>query len=65
MTHELVHIVRFCNFFQRFDVSKEERDREERIVHDTTFKILEGLSLPKLGYVLDSYQDQRVCASAV
>lgn len=64
LTHELVHIVRFCNFSQRFDVSRTKRDREEGIVHDTTFKILGGLSLPKLDYVLDIYQGHRMGARA-
>jgi hypothetical protein len=64
LTHELVHIVRFCNFSQRFDVPRTKRDREEGIVHDTTFKILGGLSLPKLDYVLDIYQDHRMGAGA-
>ena len=61
-THELVHIVRFCNFSQRFEVSDtEEREREERIVHTTTYKILKNLSLQKLDYILQSYQNRRVC----
>lgn len=64
-THELVHIVRFCNFFQRFEVPKKEREKEERIVHTTAFEILRGLPLPKLDYVLDSYRGHRVCDMAV
>ena len=60
-THELVHIVRFCNFLQRFGISGTEREKEERIVHETTYQILEGLSMPELDYVLDSYKDHRVC----
>ena len=64
-THELIHIVRFCNFFQRFDVSGNEKDKEETVVHATTFDILKNISLPKLDYVLDSYQDHRVCELAV
>lgn len=55
-THELVHIVRFSNFLQRFDVSKCDREMEEKVVHSTTHQILRGLSLPKLDYVLSSYQ---------
>ena len=64
-THELVHVVRFSNYFQRFGVSGTEKEKEEIIVHETTFKILENLTLPKLEYVLDSYQDHRVCEMAV
>ena len=64
-THELVHIVRFCNFKQRFDLSGENRDTEEKIVHATTYEILKDISLPKLDYVLEAYQDQRICHLAV
>ena len=64
-THELVHIVRFCNFFQRFDVASRERDREETVVHAQTFDILKNLLMPRLGYVLDSYRDHRACDMAI
>lgn len=64
-THELIHIVRFCSFFQRFDVSGKEKDKEETIVHETTFEVLENLALPKLDYVLDSYRGHRICDMVV
>lgn len=64
-THELVHIVRFCNFFQRFDVQDKEKQREESVVHAVTFDILKNMSLPRLDYVLDSYQGHRVCEVAL
>ena len=64
-THELVHIVRFCNFYQRFDVSGNEKEREETVVHATTFDILKDVSLPRLDYVLDSYQGHRICEMAL
>ena len=60
-THELVHIVRFCNFMQRFEAKGKEREKEERIVHLTTYEILRRISMPDLDYVLDSYQTHRVC----
>ena len=60
-THELVHIVRFCNFLQRFEAGSKRRDREERIVHGLTFEILKDLSVGKLDYVLDSYRNHRIC----
>jgi len=60
-THELVHIVRFCNFFQRFEVQGKEKEKEETVVHAKTYDILGDLSLPTLDYVLDKYQDHRVC----
>jgi len=64
-THELVHIVRFCNFTQRFEVRGKEREKEERIVHTTTYEILMRISLPNLDYVLDSYQTHRVCELSI
>ena len=60
-THELVHIVRFCNFSQRFEVSGEGKENEERVVHTTTFEILKDLSIPKLDYILESYHGHRIC----
>jgi hypothetical protein len=60
-THELVHIVRFCNFSQRFEVSTKDRQKEERVVHSTTYEILKELSLPRLDYILNSYETHRVC----
>ena len=64
LTHELIHIVRFCNFFQRFEVSEKARDREETIVHAMTFEILKKFSLKRMDYVLDSYQGHRICDMA-
>jgi len=64
-THELIHIVRFCNFAQRFEVTGKERDKEERVVHETTYQILKDLSLRKMAYVLDSYENHRVCGFAL
>ena len=64
-THELVHIVRFCNFMQRFEAKGRERDKEERIVHFTTYEILRRINKPELDYVLDSYQAHRVCELAL
>ena len=59
-THELVHVVRFCNFLQRFEISDKDKEIEESIVHETTFGILHDLFLPKLDYILESYQDHRM-----
>lgn len=58
-THELVHIVRFCNFLKRFDDT--DREREEVIVHSQTYEILKELPVPRLDYILDSYQGYRLC----
>jgi hypothetical protein len=60
-THELVHIVRFCNFSQRFEVSTKDREKEESLVHATTYEILKELSLPRLDYILNSYETHRAC----
>ena len=60
-THELVHIVRFCNFSQRFEISGVGKEKEERIVHTATYEILKDLSIPKLDYILESYNGHRIC----
>lgn len=60
LTHELVHIVRFCNFQVRFDTTEEHsRTEEEQIVHQTTYEILKELPLPDLSYILGSYSPNR------
>jgi len=64
-THELVHIVRFCSFYQRFDAKGPSREKEERIVHSTTFDILKDLPLRNLNYILESYSDHRICDIAL
>ena len=57
LTHELVHIVRFCKFQIRYDTEEEAtRDKEENIVHHTTHEILKELPLSNLGYILGSYR---------
>lgn len=61
LTHELVHIVRFCKFQVRFDTHEETRkSKEEKIVHHTTYEILKELSLPSLSYILGSYNPNRM-----
>ena len=61
LTHELVHIVRFCKFQVRFETQKENsRTKEEKIVYQTTYEILRELSLPNLPYILGSYSPDRM-----
>ena len=60
-THELVHIVRFNNYFQRYEVSGGNREKEENMVHLITYEILKKLSLPNLDYILESYEGHRIC----
>jgi hypothetical protein len=39
----------------------KEREKEERVVHATTYEILKNLTLRKLDYILQAYQNKRVC----
>lgn len=57
VTHELVHVVRFCKFLQRFDADPAERKREEMRVHQITQKALGSLRLSQLDYVIRVYQN--------
>jgi hypothetical protein len=59
LTHELVHIVRFCNFHQRYELEGKGKDMEEEIVHGTTYDILKHVSLNSMGYILDLYKSHR------
>jgi hypothetical protein len=60
-THELIHIVRFSNFLQRFEVSEKDRELEEKVVHATTHQVLKSVALPRLEYVLHSYERCGFC----
>jgi len=60
-THELIHIVRFSSFIQRYDVTAELREEEERRVHQITYEVLRKIPMKSLCYVLDSYKDHRMC----
>jgi len=55
LTHELVHVVRFCNFHSQFNAYEEIKEQEERIVDLITFDILKSIMLPKLNYILELY----------
>jgi hypothetical protein len=57
VTHELVHIVRFCKFLQHFDAEPPERQQEEMRVHGITQRALGSLRIPHLDYVLEVYRD--------
>ena len=59
LTHELVHIIRFRKFQQRFDVGPEEKEIEEQKVHQATFNILKPIRKINLEPVLDSYVGHR------
>ena len=60
-THELIHIVRFSRFVQRFEVGGEQREEEERRVHGITYDVLNKIPIRDLSYVLESYEDHRIC----
>jgi hypothetical protein len=55
-THELVHVVRFCKFLQRFDAEADERHHEEIRVHEITQRAIGNLGLTDLDYVLRGYR---------
>jgi hypothetical protein len=59
LTHELVHVVRFRKFMQRFDVGAEEKAVEESKVHQTTYQILQALKGINLSPVFNSYLGHR------
>ena len=59
LTHELIHIVRFSKFKQRYE-NKNEVDvtlDEERKVHVLTHTILKSVSVPGLSKVCEFYKD--------
>jgi hypothetical protein len=55
ITHELIHIVRFSKFLQRFEASEAERMKEEKRVHQRTHEILQSVQVPGLQNVLTFY----------
>jgi len=59
LTHELIHVVRFSKFKQRYE-NKNEADvtlEEERKVHTLTLLILNSVSISGLNQVFDFYKD--------
>ncbi|MGC1402826.1 MAG: hypothetical protein WA974_07845 [Thermodesulfobacteriota bacterium] len=59
LTHELVHVIRFRKFMQRFDVDQEEKEIEEGKVHQTTYQILKPLKGINLNPIIESYAGHR------
>jgi len=59
LTHELVHIVRFSKFEQRYENTNEADVTldEERKVHLLTHTILRWVSVPGLSKVFEFYKD--------
>ena len=59
LTHELIHIVRFNRFEQRFFAIPQEKEKEEIRVHAITYEILKGLRYRGMSAVLDSFSKSR------
>ncbi len=59
VTHELIHVVRFAKFVQRFDSTAAEQDAEEKRVHAITFDLLQRTRIPGLPEVLEAFKDCR------
>ena len=65
LTHELVHVVRFSKFKQRYE-NKNESDvtlEEEHKVHELTHRILKPVSVPGLKQVFEFYRDWFISSS--
>ncbi len=58
-THELIHVVRFAKFIQRFDTSFSEREAEEARVHALTHHMLCNRKIQGLQAVLAAFKDCR------
>jgi len=57
--HELVHIVRFTQFVQNFQASRQEMMAEEARVHRKTHDILAAVQVPAMTSVLKFYEKWR------
>jgi hypothetical protein len=52
-THELIHIVRFSKFLQNFQATLDEKQAEEKRVHEKTYEILRDINLPGISQVVE------------
>jgi len=59
ITHELIHIVRFARFQTGFDVSSEEKLKEETRVHEKTHEILSPLNVTGMQNAFEFYENWR------
>ncbi len=57
--HELIHVIRFAKFLQRFHVSPAEQEAEESRVHALTFLLLENCRITGLREVLGAFRNCR------
>lgn len=58
--HELVHVVRFNNGESDFNMGRRERELEEEKVHGITRSVLQGISSPGFGLVLDCFSSRYI-----
>ncbi len=56
VTHELIHVVRFCHFLQNFNASDTEKVAEEARVHEHTHEILKNLNIPGIKPALNFFK---------
>lgn len=56
--HELIHVLRFGNGSMDFDASVEEKEKEEKIVHDLTRDALQAACSHDLTIVLDCFSSR-------
>ncbi|NLI81164.1 MAG: hypothetical protein GX443_05670 [Deltaproteobacteria bacterium] len=59
ITHELIHVVRFARFLQRFDSTGVEQENEEKRVHAITFHLLHNCQIKGMPEVLHAFKDCR------
>ena len=59
VTHELIHVVRFAKFVQRFDSTAVEQDAEEKRVHALTYDLLGKTRILGMPEVLAAFKDCR------
>lgn len=57
--HELIHVVRFAKFLQRFDSTSAEQEAEEMRVHALTYELLQKSRIKGLPEVLAAFRDCR------
>ncbi len=57
--HELIHVVRFSKFLQRFDSTPAEQEIEERRVHELTYSLSQKSSINGLPEVLAAFGNCR------
>lgn len=59
VAHELIHVIRFARFIQRFDGTSTDQEAEEGRVHALTFQLLGNCKIKGLSEVLTAFKDCR------